>query len=743
MTTLGSRKQYCVHHSVSRQLLGRDELCRDLLRRRQCPHYSAKTSLLMSLPPVWDVEDAVAMSHAATARGRLGGGSSRRVTGGCPFYAARDMVESADLILCPYTYLINPSIRAAMSLQLSGAAVVLDEAHNIEDQCREAASFSTGLEELKGAALGMARAAISAHYARHPPPASGSAGVSVQPDPSVVPELVAAYRELTRLLLRVCAWAERAAPDLPAAAQAGSVNARGGRDRAGWGRGRGRAGQSTGIVPLDERPTSLAAELGKSEATVRLVLGSDIMDEVLGRVPESVAACARGRRQEDVASRAEVVAAGAPLDGQPADAEHDLATIAAEAIKAAGSATGPPHSSRIGPSLVWSGKQPRGAGSETGGGEAASAGFVEWVDASGDDADGLEAGPSGVTPASSAAQPSGAGSGRRSSRKRAVAAPGWIQGDVQLDLWCLNAAVAFSPVQATAHSVLLTSGTLSPADSFASELGTSFPVRLSAPHHAGLSLLPSWVSECCGVELDGSAVSRKSAVWQDALGRLLVEAAGRIPGGLLVFFPSYDTLTRCVERWAESPARMVTAANALRPAGEGVEAAAEAATRPPNTLEHLAAFKRLCVEPRSQGPHFKRVMRKYVRSIRRWQRRAGREELQEAAGVKARSDPRSDERRSRGAAARPSAAEGVRLSFEKASGTLGRRWGNRDHDGEGDSDGESYVVADGVGDGGAADCEGSGEDSGEPAYASSEESDLGAVDTAGREACCSRCSAEK
>ena len=50
MTTLGSRKQYCVHHSVSRQLLGRDELCRDLLRRRQCPRYSAKTSLLMSLP---------------------------------------------------------------------------------------------------------------------------------------------------------------------------------------------------------------------------------------------------------------------------------------------------------------------------------------------------------------------------------------------------------------------------------------------------------------------------------------------------------------------------------------------------------------------------------------------------------------------------------------------------------------------------------------------------------------------
>jgi Fanconi anemia group J protein len=37
-------------------------------------------------------------------------------------------------------------------------------------------------------------------------------------------------------------------------------------------------------------------------------------------------------------------------------------------------------------------------------------------------------------------------------------------------LWCLNPAVAFKPMAATAHSVVLTSGTLAPLDGFASEV---------------------------------------------------------------------------------------------------------------------------------------------------------------------------------------------------------------------------------------------------------------------------------
>ncbi len=42
---------------------------------------------------------------------------------------------------------------------------------------------------------------------------------------------------------------------------------------------------------------------------------------------------------------------------------------------------------------------------------------------------------------------------------------------VQLAVWCLNPAVAFGEVAAAAHSVVLTSGTLTPTESFSSEVG--------------------------------------------------------------------------------------------------------------------------------------------------------------------------------------------------------------------------------------------------------------------------------
>ena len=46
------------------------------------------------------------------------------------------------------------------------------------------------------------------------------------------------------------------------------------------------------------------------------------------------------------------------------------------------------------------------------------------------------------------------------------------------DPFAPNAAV----LPQSSHSVILTSGTLSPLDSFASELGTDFKVQLEAPH---------------------------------------------------------------------------------------------------------------------------------------------------------------------------------------------------------------------------------------------------------------------
>jgi hypothetical protein len=51
-----------------------------------------------------------------------------------------------------------------------------------------------------------------------------------------------------------------------------------------------------------------------------------------------------------------------------------------------------------------------------------------------------------------------------------------------LHWWCLNPAAGFRALSAEARAIVLTSGTLSPLDSFASELGVPFPVMLEARH---------------------------------------------------------------------------------------------------------------------------------------------------------------------------------------------------------------------------------------------------------------------
>jgi hypothetical protein len=59
---------------------------------------------------------------------------------------------------------------------------------------------------------------------------------------------------------------------------------------------------------------------------------------------------------------------------------------------------------------------------------------------------------------------------------------------LKLCIWCLTGAVAFASLLEQAHSVLLTSGTLSPLDSFAVELGLDPPpIRLEAGHVVDLS----------------------------------------------------------------------------------------------------------------------------------------------------------------------------------------------------------------------------------------------------------------
>jgi len=77
----------------------------------------------------------------------------RALVSGCPYFAAKHMAESADLVFCPYNYLLDPAVRGAMDVDVKGALVILDEAHNVEDTSRAAASCDIQLQALHAGGL--------------------------------------------------------------------------------------------------------------------------------------------------------------------------------------------------------------------------------------------------------------------------------------------------------------------------------------------------------------------------------------------------------------------------------------------------------------------------------------------------------------------------------------------------------------------------------------------------------------
>ncbi|KAJ8679104.1 hypothetical protein QAD02_014891, partial [Eretmocerus hayati] len=149
MTILSSREHTCIQPPVKGKT--KTQLCHDLLNpieestkdnkdeqtpqsrevtrcvfyNRKSPQESMRTPALDSLPSPWDNEDIVEW------------GRDHKL---CPYFAARDMMTEADIIFCPYNYLIDPVVRDSMQLTVDGDVVIIDEAHNIEGICRDVRS---------------------------------------------------------------------------------------------------------------------------------------------------------------------------------------------------------------------------------------------------------------------------------------------------------------------------------------------------------------------------------------------------------------------------------------------------------------------------------------------------------------------------------------------------------------------------------------------------------------------------
>ncbi|XAR50624.1 DNA helicase [Bertholletia excelsa] len=121
-----------------------------------------------------------------------------------------------------------------------------------------------------------------------------------------------------------------------------------------------------------------------------------------------------------------------------------------------------------------------------------------------------------------------------------------------LSWWCFNPGIAMEEfIKLGVGSIILTSGTLSPVDSFAQEFKLEFPVRLENPHVISANQIWTGVVPVgpSGYSFNSSYRNRDSLEYKLELGNAIVNFARIVPDGLLVFFPSYYLLDQCVGCW--------------------------------------------------------------------------------------------------------------------------------------------------------------------------------------------------
>jgi Fanconi anemia group J protein len=132
MTVLASREHTCIHPTVSRSFQKNTD-CQELMDKNKgggCRYqHNVKTKLTsyhslrhqLGHEEAWDLEEIVKVGR----KGKW-----------CPYFGVRELRTSAQLIICPYNYLVDPKIRKSMEINLTNQVLVLDEAHNIEDSAR-------------------------------------------------------------------------------------------------------------------------------------------------------------------------------------------------------------------------------------------------------------------------------------------------------------------------------------------------------------------------------------------------------------------------------------------------------------------------------------------------------------------------------------------------------------------------------------------------------------------------------
>ncbi|XP_012273616.1 regulator of telomere elongation helicase 1 homolog isoform X2 [Orussus abietinus] len=131
VAVLGSRDQLCIHPEVSKEQNSfmKIQMCQAKVKARTCMYYNNvdhRKDDPIFRQDILDIEDLVKASQKVKC---------------CPYFLSKELKQSADITFMPYNYLLDPKTRKTQGIELLNNVVLLDEAHNIEKTCEEAASL--------------------------------------------------------------------------------------------------------------------------------------------------------------------------------------------------------------------------------------------------------------------------------------------------------------------------------------------------------------------------------------------------------------------------------------------------------------------------------------------------------------------------------------------------------------------------------------------------------------------------
>eukprot|EP00477_Mikrocytos_mackini_P001860 GAHX01002017.1.p1 GENE.GAHX01002017.1~~GAHX01002017.1.p1 ORF type:complete len:735 (-),score=136.31 GAHX01002017.1:52-2256(-) len=433
-TPLASRKQSCVHATISKSLNINEE-CRSAVNKGECRYYVKRTDLARAhaLGNVCDVEEIV----------REG-----KNMGGCPYYAMKVRSEAAEVIITPYQYLLNPRYRKSLALRMKDSIVILDEAHNIENVCRDSVTNAFTIHEIT-ALKAEVESLLESDY-------QASACTTV-------------IHQIKTLLMWFNSQIHIIMDSTNKTTQEGKFYT--GKELEG----------SLIMLGFDNHSQR------EFSAGVNSILNED----------EDFDSISQKKDEENKDNKKLPVGFANTLENLN------------DALKL----------------LFYNYSANSNAKKKIG-----NVGFDDFI-------------VSIMPPTPEVLK-------LTMNKKR-------LKKDLfTVNFWCMNPGVAFNKLHEKCRSVILTSGTLSPMESFSSELGVDFREKISTPHVVSKEqyLVGSISTGLKGETFLGTYRNVDKLTYQDQLGGCIVEAATRLRsalpnGGVLVFLPSYGLLWKLKNRW--------------------------------------------------------------------------------------------------------------------------------------------------------------------------------------------------